>query len=122
MRIVVIALRVCDHPAMTAAASPPVRLALGTCPAHVQRLSASQLPAARRAVVSAVHLKGARVVQVRFTHRDGDILPARPCAAIDRSVLVHLNLPRVRLQSLYGNPVYYVARTTSAWVIWFQAH
>ena len=72
--------------------------------------------------MSTLHLRGARVVQVRFTHAFGDVDPARPCAAIDRSVLVRLNLPQVRLQSLYGNPAYYVARTARAWVIWFKAH
>ena len=72
--------------------------------------------------MAALHLQGAHVVQVRFTRAAGDVNPATPCAAIDRSVLVRLNLPKVRLQSLFGNPAYYVARTASAWVIWFKAH
>jgi hypothetical protein len=98
-----------------------VVIAPNTCPAHVQRISRSQFPAVRAAVLATLPA-GARVVQVRFTHRDGDVQPARPCAAIDRSVLVHVLLPHVKLASLYGNPVYYVARTRLGWVMWFQAH
>jgi hypothetical protein len=104
------------------AAPVPIHVVLDTCPAHVRRLPASALPAAERAVIAGIGLRDGRVVQVRFTHRNGDVGPARPCAAIDRSVLVHFVRPKVRDASLSGNPVYYVARTARAWVIWFQAH
>jgi hypothetical protein len=106
-----------------------VVIAPNTCPAHVQRLDRSQLPAARDAVLAALprldptgNLRGARVVQVRFTHARGDVLQPRFCAAIDRSVLVRILLPHEKLASLYGNPAYYVAKTARGWVMWFRAH
>jgi hypothetical protein len=65
----------------------------------------------------------ARVVQVRRTHADGDVQPARFCAAVRRSALVALSLPGERTTpSLSGSPVFYVARTAHALVIWFRAH
>lgn len=106
-----------------------VVIAPNTCPAHVQRIERSQLPAVRNAVLSALpkldpkaDLRAARAVQVRFTHAPGDVMPPRYCAAIDKSVLVHVLLPHEKLASLDGNPVYYVARTQRNWVMWFQAH
>lgn len=115
---------------MAVSVPPPVVIALGTCPAHVQHLRASDLPAARHAVLSmlptlAAHLdrRGARIEQVRFVRAKGDIEPAHPCAAARRSVLVRLFLPGERATpSLSGSPVYYVARTRRDWVIWFQPH
>jgi hypothetical protein len=106
-----------------------VLIAPNTCPAHVQRIDRSQLPAAARAVLGALptlepkaDLRGAHVVEVRFTHRNGDVMPARYCAAIERSVLVHILLPHEKLASLFGNPTYYVARRRHRWVLWFKAH
>ena len=107
----------------------PVVVALGTCPVHVQRLGAGALPVAKHAVLVSLPTlakrldrRGAYVADLRRTHADGDIAPGRPCAAIGRSVLVHIVLPRERDASLSGNPTFYVARTRGAWVIWFQAH
>jgi hypothetical protein len=115
---------------MVVSVPPPVVVALGTCPAHVKRLRASDLPAAKRAVLSklptlAARLdrRGARVDSLRFVHLNGDVMPNRPCAAARRSVLVAVFLPAERATpSLTGNPAFYVARTRAAWVIWFQAH
>ena len=108
---------------------PPVVVALGTCPAHVQRVRAADLPAAKHAVLAALPTlarrldrRGAYVADLRRTRASGDIAPARPCAAIGRSVLVHIVLPRERDASLFGNPTFYVARTSAGRVIWFQAH
>ena len=110
--------------------SPPVVVALNTCPAHVRRVDAADLQGARRAVLAklrvllpTLHLRGARVVQVRRTHAEGDVGPARFCPAVRHSVLVALTLPGERATpSLTGRPVFYVARTEHARVIWFQAH
>jgi len=109
---------------------PPVVVALGTCPAHVQQLRPSDLPAAKRAVLSklptlAARLdrRGARVDSLRFVHPNGDVMPGRACAAARRSVLVGVFLPAERAApSLSGNPAFYVARARARWVIWFQAH
>jgi hypothetical protein len=103
-------------------AAPPV-VALGSCPAHVRQLRAADLPAAERAVVAAFPALAGHVDEVRRVRPQGDVLPARPCSAVRRSVLVHAYLPSQRATpSLTGNPVYYVARTRAHWVIWFQAH
>jgi hypothetical protein len=114
---------------MPVSVPPPVVVALGSCPAPVQRLAAASLPAAKRAVLVSLPTlakrldrRGAYVADLRRTRPSGDIASARPCAAIDRSVLVHIVLPRERDASLVGNPTFYVARTRRAWVIWFQAH
>jgi hypothetical protein len=114
---------------MAVSLASPVVIALGTCPAHVRRLRAADLPAAERAVLASLPTlarrldrRGAYVAGLRRTHASGDIAPARPCAAIGRSVLVHVVLPGERDASLIGNPTFYVARTDAGWVIWFQAH
>ena len=93
------------------------------------RLGSAALPEAKRAVLISLPTlakrldrRGAYVTDLRRTHAGGDIAPARPCAAIGRSVLVHVVLPRERDASLFGNPTFYVARTSAGWVIWFQAH
>lgn len=109
--------------------APPV-VALGRCPAHVLRLHASDLPAAKRAVLgklptlaARLDRRGARVEEMRFVRLAGDVQAARPCTAARRSVLVHVFLPGERATpSLTGNPVFYVARTRAHWVIWFAAH
>src|SRR3954465_7574597 len=116
--------------AMTLSVSPPVAVALGTCPAHALPLRAADLPVAKRAVLAmlptlAARLdrRGARVVQVRLVHPQGDVLPRRPCGEVRRSVLVRFYLPGERATpSLTGNPVFYVVRTDARWVIWFEAH
>jgi hypothetical protein len=110
--------------------TPPVVIALNTCPAHVQRVGVAHLQDARRAVVAKLPVllptldrRGAQVVQLRRAHARGDVQPARFCAAVRRSVLVALTLPGERATpSLSGSPVFYVARTARSWVIWFQAH
>jgi hypothetical protein len=114
---------------MALSVPPPVVVALGSCPAHVQRLDAAALPAAKRAVLRflptlarRLDRRGAYVADLRRTQANGDIAPARPCSAIRRSILVHVVLPKERDASLFGNPTFYVARTPRAWVIWFQAH
>jgi hypothetical protein len=102
--------------------APPV-VALGSCPAHVLRLRAADLPAAKHAVVAAFPALAGHVDEVRHVHESGDVLPSRRCDAARRSVLVHAYLPSQRATpSLSGNPVYYVARTRDGWVIWFAAH
>lgn len=110
--------------------TPPVLVALNTCPAHVRRIDAVDLRAAERAVVAKLPVllprldrRGAHVVEARRAHADGDVQPARYCPAVTRSVLVALTLPDERATpSLSGSPVFYVARARRAWVIWFQAH
>jgi hypothetical protein len=107
-----------------------VVVALNTCPAHVRRIGAADLRRATRAVLSKLPVllptldrRGARVVQVRRAHAYGDVQPARFCPAVQRSALVALSLPREHATpSLSGSPVFYVARSAHAWVIWFQAH
>jgi hypothetical protein len=110
--------------------TPPVVVALGSCPAHVRRIDAADLRGAKRAVLAelpvllpTLHREGARVVQVRRAHADGDVQPARFCPAVRRSALVRLFLPgESATPSLTGSPAFYVARTRSHWVIWFEPH
>jgi hypothetical protein len=110
--------------------SPAVVIALNTCPAHVRRVDAADLQGAKRAVLAelrvllpTLNLRGARVVQVRRAHAQGDVQPAHFCPAVTRSVLVALSLPGERATpSLTGSPAFYVARTRSHRVIWFEPH
>jgi hypothetical protein len=119
---------------VVAAAPLPVRLALNTCPAHVRRLEARDLPGAKQAVLSslptlarrvhpALELRGARVIGLRLAHVRDDVGPGYRCDDVGRSALVQIFLPAERAApDLRGNPWFYVARTPSAWVIWFEPH
>jgi len=107
---------------------------IASCPAHVLPLRPVDLPAAKRHVLAMlptlarrVHpeldVHDAKVTVVRRANANGDIQPARACAAISNSVLVQLVLPRERSSpSIRGNPAFYVARTRTGWVIWFRPH
>jgi len=96
----------------------------------VRRIDAAELQGAKRAVLAklpvllpTLHREGARVVQVRRAHANGDVQPGRFCPAVRRSALVQLFLPgESATPSLTGNPAFYVARTRSGWVIWFAPH
>jgi hypothetical protein len=122
---------------MVAATGLSVRdnpVVIASCPAHVLPLRAADLPAAKRYVLAmlptlarrvhpALDVRDAKVTVLRRANANGDIQPARACAAIARSVLVQLVLPRERSSpSIRGNPAFYVARTRAGWVIWFRPH
>jgi hypothetical protein len=116
--------------------APAAADAWGRCPARAERLDAAGLTAAKDATLLALptvaqrarpplQVRGAYVIGLRHTHRNGDVLPsARACQGTRflRSALVQIVLPAEKDADLRGNLWFYVARTPNAWVIWDEAH
>jgi hypothetical protein len=71
-----------------------------------------------------LRLRGQQVIGLRHTNPRGDILPpGRSCWAVFlRSVLVQIVLPAEKDADVRGNPWFYVARVTGAWVVWDKVH
>jgi hypothetical protein len=117
--------------------APARTQAWGVCPSHALRLDHKDLVQAERATLLALRtvaqrarpplrIRGARVIGLRGTRRPGDIMPTlHSCwgTPFRRSALVRIVLPAEQTSpDIRGNPWFYVARTTTAWVVWDEVH
>ncbi len=117
--------------------APTTKAAWGACPTGARPISTAGMLGAKRAGLAALpviakqtrpplNLHGVRVTRVSHTRKTGFIMPLhRACwgTPFARSVIVEVFLPAERAApALRGNPWFYVARTSSAWVIWDEPH